>query len=452
MKKNILLTVCLMAVATTASAQFKIHSNGNMSFKRSSSTQPYSPISLKSGGAIDDSIFFISYKGALNGLKCDVTNAHYTEDEDNKSYGGYFSCSGTSETLVGLKGSSGYPCTNFQNVEPGSIGLWGSCSANSTQRYGYGVLGNAYGTDNSAAVCGIASGSSLTAVIPDDHYAGLFVGKAKVTGQLTALGGINGTLLSRGPSAPAGEALAGDASERCVPVTEPLADKILGLNALSFSHPQDKTASGPEPTFLKPDKFMLEEMERQGIDITKAGETEKDIIADQIQTKRHYALSAEELEEVLPDLVYTDKDGSKAINYVEMVPLLVQCINELNARLTAMDGGSTKAETRASRAGTAAIEGTPIAGGNQKSQAVLYQNTPNPFTAQTEIRFSLPDNATNAYIYIFDMQGKMQKQIPVNPSMQSVTINGYELQAGIYLYSLVVGGQEIDTKRMILSK
>ena len=50
------------------------------------------------------------------------------------------------------------------------------------------------------------------------------------------------------------------------------------------------------------------------------------------------------------------------------------------------------------------------------------------------------------------MQGKMVKQLPVNASMQSVTINGYELQAGIYLYSLVVGGQEIDTKRMILSK
>ncbi|MBQ9863773.1 MAG: T9SS type A sorting domain-containing protein [Bacteroidales bacterium] len=84
--------------------------------------------------------------------------------------------------------------------------------------------------------------------------------------------------------------------------------------------------------------------------------------------------------------------------------------------------------------------------------AILYQNTPNPFTAQTEIRFSLPDDAPQAYIYIFDMTGKMQKQIPVDPDQQSVTINGYELSAGIYLYSLVVGGQEIDTKRMILSK
>jgi hypothetical protein len=50
------------------------------------------------------------------------------------------------------------------------------------------------------------------------------------------------------------------------------------------------------------------------------------------------------------------------------------------------------------------------------------------------------------------MQGKMIRQMPVNAAMQSVTINGSELQPGIYLYSLVVGGQEIDTKRMILSK
>ncbi|MBR6187386.1 MAG: T9SS type A sorting domain-containing protein, partial [Prevotella sp.] len=95
---------------------------------------------------------------------------------------------------------------------------------------------------------------------------------------------------------------------------------------------------------------------------------------------------------------------------------------------------------------------TSIDGTASKTKATLYQNAPNPFTAQTEIRFSLPDDAPQAYIYVFDMTGKMQKQIPVNPSQQSVTINGYELSAGIYLYSLVVGGQEIDTKRMILSK
>ena len=64
----------------------------------------------------------------------------------------------------------------------------------------------------------------------------------------------------------------------------------------------------------------------------------------------------------------------------------------------------------------------------------------------------MPDDAQNAYIYIFDMTGKMLRQIPVDSSMQSVAVNGYELSAGIYLYSLVINGQEIDTKKMIITK
>jgi len=50
------------------------------------------------------------------------------------------------------------------------------------------------------------------------------------------------------------------------------------------------------------------------------------------------------------------------------------------------------------------------------------------------------------------MSGKMQKQISVTTDMQSITIEGYELRAGMYIYSFVVGGKEIDTKRMILTK
>ena len=89
---------------------------------------------------------------------------------------------------------------------------------------------------------------------------------------------------------------------------------------------------------------------------------------------------------------------------------------------------------------------------SSSTNAVLYQNSPNPFTNSTTIRFTLPDEVQNAYIYIFDMSGKMQKQIPVDASMQSVTIQGYELSAGMYIYSLVIGGKEVDCKRLILLK
>ena len=127
-----------------------------------------------------------------------------------------------------------------------------------------------------------------------------------------------------------------------------------------------------------------------------------------------------------------------------MIPLLVQTINDLNSRIATLENDGNILPRRSA---TLDIEDTGII-----SKASLMQNTPNPFSSQTQIRFTLPDDTKNAYIYIFDMTGKMKKQIPINSAMESVTINGYELPAGIYLYSLVVNGQEIDTKRMILSK
>ena len=334
------------------------------------------------------------------------------------------------------------------SYNPTSVGVWGDGASSGSSNYSYGVLGTVYGGSKSAAVCGIANGNSMTSVTPDANYAGLFVGNTKVVGTLTATGGLYNTTLYNCPvvSGRSGTTqIANDGMITCL---------FQGLTSVAYYNTQEVSDGGTRPSLLDPDSIAIAEMEKRGMDVSKLNDEEEDVIYRQIQEKQHYALSPDELERVFPNLVYTDKNGGKAINYVEMVPLLVQCINELNARLSAIDGdgvgagvGGDLQSPVSARSQTAAIDATV-----SKTHATLYQNTPNPFTAQTEIRFSLPDNAPQAYIYIFDMTGKMQKQIPVDPSQQSVTINGYELEAGIYLYSLVVGGQEIDTKRMILSK
>ena len=83
---------------------------------------------------------------------------------------------------------------------------------------------------------------------------------------------------------------------------------------------------------------------------------------------------------------------------------------------------------------------------------VLYQNTPNPFKEQTTIRFSLADDTQNASICLFDMTGKMLKNLPISSGETSVSLNGWELGEGMFLYTLIVNGKEIDTKRMIITK
>ena len=50
-----------------------------------------------------------------------------------------------------------------------------------------------------------------------------------------------------------------------------------------------------------------------------------------------YGLIAQEVETVIPEVVITDnsEEGYKSINYEKLVPLLIETIKELEARLTA---------------------------------------------------------------------------------------------------------------------
>lgn len=83
---------------------------------------------------------------------------------------------------------------------------------------------------------------------------------------------------------------------------------------------------------------------------------------------------------------------------------------------------------------------------------VLYQITPNTFGASTSIMYSIPHDATNAQIIIFDMQGMMLSKIPICPSNDRVILNGTEFPVGMYLYTLAVNGKKMETKRMIITR
>ena len=54
---------------------------------------------------------------------------------------------------------------------------------------------------------------------------------------------------------------------------------------------------------------------------------------------------------------------------------------------------------------------------------------------------------------IYDMNGIQLKTIAINQKGNgSITINGSELRPGLFFYSLIADGKEIDTKRMILTE
>lgn len=430
MKKAFILLFCLI-IQLTANAQFKVHSNGYVSVQNTGTTA-LSPVSLNGNG---DSSYYMTYKGRLNGIRSFVNQS---TDSLNDIYAGYFQIiPNTGKTGIGIKGySSGSRCANYSG-SPTAVGVFGSSTVLSNcEGFSYGVYGRVTGTNAGAAVCGrtILSGS----IVPDQKYAGFFVGPTKMVGDLTVTGSIQGVLL--GNSSPSSNLN----SETMIVRSGSLAEKLSGINAVSYYQEESGHIEEKGKVRIDIEEDFPEESRENGNECGFSYvDNEEDIIEQQIHNKLHYALAVDELERAFPELVYETKDGTKAINYMEMIPLLVQSINELQAQINALTGKEDVKKTHA----VTSVESTSFA-----SQARLFQNTPNPFNERTEIRFSLPDDTQNANICVFDMSGKMLKQIPVTSSMQSITINGYELAAGMYLYSLVVGGQEIDTKKMIITK
>jgi len=83
----------------------------------------------------------------------------------------------------------------------------------------------------------------------------------------------------------------------------------------------------------------------------------------------------------------------------------------------------------------------------------LQQNTPNPFNRETTIRYSVVSMKQSAFVIVYDLNGRELKKYPVNGVGEGqVQVSSGSLTPGMYLYSLIVDGQETDTKKMVLSE
>ena len=125
-------------------------------------------------------------------------------------------------------------------------------------------------------------------------------------------------------------------------------------------------------------------------------------------------------------------------------------IKELDTRLTKVENGNTQNGTI--KSGSTVSEPTSLLS-IAAANALLYQNIPNPFSIQTEIKYYIPESATNGSLLIFNMQGTLIKSLLISAfGNGSQTISGSELKPGMYMYTLIEDSKEVDTKRMILTE
>ena len=165
---------------------------------------------------------------------------------------------------------------------------------------------------------------------------------------------------------------------------------------------------------------------------------------------------AQEVEKVVPEVVKTMPNGTKAVAYQNLIGLLVEAIKEQQLQIDTLK--KTIEKYYVIKEGTKSMNSLQNEGkienkNNSTTKSMLYQNVPNPFNETTIIHYSLSDDINNAQILIFNMQGNLIKSYDnLGKTTGEVSINGGEFNAGMYMYSLIANGKEIDTKRMILTK
>ena len=167
---------------------------------------------------------------------------------------------------------------------------------------------------------------------------------------------------------------------------------------------------------------------------------------EEIHNQKRIGLLPEELESIFPQLVTHYPDGQFGINYLDLVPVLISCIQELKVQL------DTRTEKivdvmMARSSGTSSVSAVRAAIGN-----TLLSTAPSSVNEPARVRFVLTDNVTNAYIAISDMGGRILTKVPVSPSETDTYIDSGVLSEGIFLCTLFANGEAIGTKRLVKTK
>ncbi len=285
-----------------------------------------------------------------------------------------------------------------------TYGIYG-ISSNTSSNYNYGVFGC---IGNSAVGAGVY-GTTLNyyGINVNGHYAGYFAGTTNIRGT-----GIVANLVTPSDSRQQYDvAYLSDPEQK-----EDILSRMQAVNVLSYK--------------INPNVEGREDMEF-------------DDPNDMAYKRTHYGVSAQELQGLFPELVEEGQDGYLNVNYMELVPMLICTVQQLKSELE---------ELKDSYANIGSDSYSEINAGNIKGKYALYQASSYPSNGPITIKYKIPSDATNAFIGIFDLKGAMLSQIPINASNAQITLNPKDYVPGMYLYSLIVNGNEVDTKKLVVSK
>ncbi len=312
--KKIYLFLAVASFAYNVNAQLSVYSNGHVGVATESSTTPVSTFAV--GRGVDG--FEAAISGNQRGIFIESIGKFL-----NWSYGVYGKSICTSASFQ--VGTLGHVSIKTPQSSGRAYGVQG-VAGNATNGWNFGIFGQLDGTNNGAGVYGTATTGENGSYI-DGRYAGYFNGATKVNGNLTVTGSINGVILSQANnSAASAMSLTGEYEKASI------SDKLAALSSTRY--------------YIDAPTEMSKAMKNAADTAIVATPMSK---TQTLATERvHYGLDIDQLKESFPELVYELEDGTVGINYVEMIPILVQAINSLRTEIKVLKAGGAYPNTESS--------------------------------------------------------------------------------------------------------
>lgn len=172
---------------------------------------------------------------------------------------------------------------------------------------------------------------------------------------------------------------------------------------------------------------------------------------------KQYGFLTQEVKEILPEAVVIDEKGNYGLTYNTFIPLLTEGQKELyklyleekaknEALAIKVEELSAKIDQLSGQPGNSVLSNTNETG-------YLKQNVPNPFDNMTRIEFVVKQMKSFAYIMITDLNGKEIKRYSINSTAtKNINFDAQNLPSGLYVYTLIVDGKVVDSKKMALAK
>ncbi|MBR3859349.1 MAG: tail fiber domain-containing protein [Bacteroidaceae bacterium] len=403
MEKTLLSMLMIASCFSVANAQLMVDENGRVGVGIETNDTLLSEFTVNGRGQNEVAVCINT--DDLAGLMINRTgrmtsSTHYGIYALSEPHGGTnFGVYGSSTNSTGTQ-------TVWESCGVGGIANGSMCGAN------FGVAGLLSATSG-AGIFG-STAQYLGGVSIEAAYAGYFIGNVNVTGTLYVP-----TILQ-----PSDYRLKSDVKS----VSGTCLDKVLDMNIVEFKYKQRE---------FKSPLRSVEDSTRKCVSWYDEESA--------FMKNKHYGLIAQELQQLYPDLVVEGEDGYLGVNYIEIIPLLIRSIQELNAKIEQYEQGNATIRKAQSRTADATNLDAVV--------TTLYQNEPNPFSERTVIRVDVAEDVATADLYIYNMNGEQLTEYPITErGATSITIDGGSLNAGMYLYALIADGQVIDTKRMILTK